>query len=90
MKNIAKMTVESTFHFIELQLSKQISKRVRFVFAFKTSQNDIFKSRYSDKVPLARMADKSEIASALMFLVSDESTYINGQNLTVDGGFSIW
>lgn len=38
-------------------------------------------------VPLNRFAEPEEIAKTVLFLVSDLSTYITGQNITVDGGF---
>ena len=40
-------------------------------------------------VPMGRMADPSEIARIVMFLCSNQNTYITGQNIIVDGGFSI-
>lgn len=41
------------------------------------------------KVPMGRMADPIEIARIVMFLCSKQNTYITGQNIVVDGGFSI-
>ena len=40
-------------------------------------------------VPMGRMADPAEIARIVMFLCSNQNTYITGQNIIVDGGFSI-
>ena len=52
--------------------------------------NKTFVKNYSSKVPLSRMGKKNEIASAILFLSSEESSYITGQNIIVDGGYSSW
>ena len=55
-----------------------------------TGQNQTFKSRYSERVPLKRMARPEEVQGPLLFLCSDQSSYVTGQNLFVDGGLSAW
>lgn len=42
---------------------------------------------YHDAIPLNRYGQGSEIASAIVFLASQEASYITGQTLSVDGGF---
>ena len=41
------------------------------------------------KIPLQRRAEPQDIADATLFLLSDKSSYITGQTLTVDGGATL-
>ena len=50
----------------------------------KTSE-EVMKSMYAE-VPLGRFAEPHEVASAVAFLASPAAAYINGTNITVDGG----
>ena len=40
-------------------------------------------------IPLGRFASADEIAAAVVFLASSEASYITGQTLVVDGGYSV-
>ena len=46
-------------------------------------------SKIEEQIPLGRMAEPEEIARAVFFLGSYNNTYITGQNIVVDGGYSI-
>lgn len=47
-----------------------------------------FEKRYTGKVPLKRFARTDEVASAVIFLSSEASSYMTGSLLTVDGGWT--
>jgi len=52
-------------------------------------QPDEFTARLHALIPMARMAHKDEYQGAILFLCSDASSYMTGQNLIVDGGRSV-
>jgi len=52
------------------------------------NQNSTFVSNYCQKVPMRRMGFPSDISPAVSFLLSDDSSYITGQNLIIDGGWT--
>ncbi len=58
--------------------------------AGKSSEQDkIFKKRYINKTPMQRMTRPDDVAHAMLFLASEASSYITGNDIRVDGGISI-
>ena len=47
-----------------------------------------FVRNYESKVPMKRMGKADDISPAVSFLLSDDSSYITGQNLIIDGGWT--
>jgi NAD(P)-dependent dehydrogenase (short-subunit alcohol dehydrogenase family) len=55
-----------------------------------SGQNQEFNRRYAARIPLGRMAEADDMVGAAVFLASDASRYVTGQNIVVDGGLSAW
>ncbi len=49
-----------------------------------------FKKKIKKLIPMARMAKKHEYRGAIKFLCSEDSSYMTGHNLIIDGGRSVW
>lgn len=89
-----KAGINQMTRYFAVHLSKQ-NIRVNSVspggiFNDKNPQSKNFVKQYSKKNPMGRMAKTEEIASVIVYLASASSSYINGQNIVVDGGMSAW
>ena len=49
-----------------------------------------FVKKLTNLIPMGRMANVSEYQAAVLFLCSDASSYMTGQNLVIDGGRTVW
>lgn len=55
-----------------------------------SGQNGVFQQNYAQRTPMGRMAEAEEIVGPAVFLASDQASYITGQVLAADGGWTAW
>jgi NAD(P)-dependent dehydrogenase (short-subunit alcohol dehydrogenase family) len=53
-------------------------------------QDEEFKRKFCNRVPMGRMAEAEDLHGPLLFLASQASAYVTGTELIVDGGFTAW
>lgn len=54
------------------------------------NQSNKFINKLKKQIPLNRLANENEYKEAIKFLCSEKSSYMNGHNLVMDGGRTIW
>ncbi len=89
--NISKLGLQCLTKDLALQFKPNIRVNAIAIGWADTDMNKDLPQDYinseKSKIYLGRFADPSEIAKTIYFLASDESSYINGEVITIDGGY---
>lgn len=89
--NISKVGLQSLTRDLAFQFKPNIRVNAIAIGWADTDMNKDLPKEYIEeenkKIFLNRFATPSEIANTIYFLSSEESTYINGEVLTIDGGY---
>lgn len=89
--NISKVGLQSLTRDLAFQFKPNVRVNAVAIGWANTDMNKDLPKDYIDdetsKIYLERFADPSEIAKTIYFLASDESSYINGEIITIDGGY---
>lgn len=56
----------------------------------KHKQDEEFIEKYSQRTPMKRMMDKNELNKLLEYLCSEDSSYMTGSIISIDGGWTAW
>ena len=75
--------VNLAFELMQFAPAELLTLRIKSILRHKS-----LLKRYTEKVPLKRFARTDEVASAVIFLSSEASSYMTGSLLTVDGGWT--
>ena len=86
----SKGGLEQLTRWLATVLAPQVRVNAVAPGGIERGQPDVFKGRYCQRTPLGRMGTEEDVASAVLFLVSSMASYITGETIRVDGGFTTW
>jgi NAD(P)-dependent dehydrogenase (short-subunit alcohol dehydrogenase family) len=91
MYGASKAAVSSLTRYLATHLGKEgIRVNTLVPGGVLGGQDEEFKRKFCERVPLKRMASYEDLGGPFLFLASDASAYVTGQDLIVDGGFTAW
>jgi len=95
VKPVSYSVIKSGLHGLTLYLStywsdKNVRANTLSPGGVYNAHDPEFVSRLEKLIPLGRMANKNEYHEILIFLAGDGASYLNGQNIVMDGGRSAW
>ncbi len=86
---VAKAGLEQLTRWLAVSLAPSVRVNAVSPGGLLRDQPRTFVESYEAKVPLLRMATEQDVCEAVLFLLSAQSSYVTGQVLVVDGGYSI-
>ncbi len=87
---ISKAAVPQLTRHLAVHLAPDIRVNCVIPHGVKHKQGHEFEERFKKLSPMNRMMDKSELNGLIEYLCSDNSSYMTGSLIMVDGGWSIW
>ena len=87
---ISKAAVPQLTRHLAVHLAPNIRVNCIIPHGVKNNQGKEFESNFNKMSPLGRMMDKSELNGLIKYLCSDDSSYMTGSVLMIDGGWTIW
>jgi len=88
--SISKAGVVNLTKYLATHLAPNIRVNCVAPGGIEFKQNSEFIQKYSKLTPLKRMMKKNELNYAIEFLISDNSSYMTGSTLVIDGGWTAW
>ena len=88
--SLAKAAVVQLTRHLAVHLAPKLRVNCVVLGGVEHKQDDNFKNRYNENVPMHRMMEKTEIPGLIENLCSDKSSYVTGSIMNVDGGWTAW
>jgi len=88
--SLAKAAAVQLTRHMAVHLAPSIRVNCVVLGGVEHKQDDNFRKKYEENVPMQRMMDKNEIHGLIKYLCSDESSYVTGSILNIDGGWTAW
>tara|TARA_B100000683_G_C12476200_1_gene549665 strand:+ start:681 stop:1448 length:768 start_codon:yes stop_codon:yes gene_type:complete len=85
----SKSALEGLTRWLSTTLSPSVRANMISPGGVFRNQDEVFQERYLNKVPLKRFCTEDDVVNLSEFLISDQSSYITGQNILLDGGYTI-